>query len=204
MSYPLALPQFTVQQFAEAAVTHDTAPTSSGGDVQIQEITGLVTFTPNITEVVVGGSSPGLVRLDPIIGRLDTDGNLKGINSEPVYYLSGTTRNPCPAGLIPVFGGSYAPLNWVDEEGNVTANPDGTPVWGVRLIANSSAAESHCAAYLSSGLQQGGLRLHRQYGDQQLQFRGSDHRCRGRPRSRHPSRSVRIAVMEKREHLRLS
>ena len=143
MSTPVALPQFTAVQFAEEAQTPGSSVT--GDPVSVVPLPILVTFTPSITEVEVAGNTPPfVVALDPILGRVDTDGNLKGLNSEPVYYLDGVTINPCPTvssadlPVTPVYTGSYAPAYWVDADGNEVANPAGTPVWGVRLVAGSS------------------------------------------------------------------
>jgi hypothetical protein len=132
----MTLTYFTVQQFAEAVVSHDDT-IASGADPNVEVITAILTFTPSVSEIVLSGATPPvLIRMQPILGRLDTDGNLKAIDSEPVYYLSGSTRNPCPAGLTPVFGDSHDPLYWVDSEGDHTANPAGTPIYGVRLVAD--------------------------------------------------------------------
>lgn len=143
MSTPVALPQFTVTQYLEEAQTPDS--TVSGDPVDVQPLNILVKFTPSVSEIQVAASTPPFtVYLDPIEGRVDTDGYLKGINSEPVYYLDGSTINPVPtvsgAGfpVHPVYAGANVPAYWIDDEGNEVANPAGTPVFGVRLVTNAA------------------------------------------------------------------
>lgn len=143
MTTPIALPQFTVQQYMEEAQTPDT--TMPGDNVNVQPLNILLTFTPSQAEIEVAGNAPPFtVYLDPILGRIDTDGYLKGINSEPAYYLSGSTVNPVPtvssAGLPvhPVYTGTDIPAYWIDASGNTVVNPAGTVVWGVRLVSNST------------------------------------------------------------------
>lgn len=135
---PVALPLFTVQEFAEAFVTHDSLV--AGGDPTVQPITALVTFTPSVSEVVLTGTSPPVtVRLRPIVGRLGTDGVLRTINANPLYYQDGDDRHPVPAGTHPIYADDgVTPAYWIDDEGTHTENPDGTPVFGVRLVANSA------------------------------------------------------------------
>lgn len=138
MTTPVSLPLFTVQEFAEAIVSHDS--TMSGDDPTIQPVTALVTFTPSANEVVVPGSSPPMtVRLRPILGRLDTDGHLKGINGEPLYYQDSSTRNPVPSGASPIPASDGTPAYWITPDGTHIDNPAGTPVYGVRLMQNSTA-----------------------------------------------------------------
>jgi hypothetical protein len=143
MTTPVVLPQFTVQQYMEEA----TVPLSSttGAPVAFNPLNILVKFTPSISQLqVAGGTPPFTVALDPITARVDTDGNLKGINSEPVYYLNGSAINQCPTvssadlPVHPVFTDTFAPAYWIDEDGNEVANPAGVPVWGIRLVSNSS------------------------------------------------------------------
>ena len=144
MSTPIALPQFTVQQFMEEAGQPDV--NTSGDPVSISALNILVKFTPSATEVEVGGNTPPFtVALDPIQARVDTDGWLKGINSEPVYYQQNPNKiNPVPtvssAGLPvhAVYTGTDIPAYWADEDGNQVANPNGTPVFGVRLVSSSA------------------------------------------------------------------
>jgi hypothetical protein len=143
MSTPVALPQFTAVQIIEEALTPDSSVT--GDPVSVQPLNILVAFTPSITEVEVGGNVPPFtVALDPIKGRVDTDGKLKGINSEPVFYVDGSTINPVPTvssadlPVHPVWAGGVDPAYWIDEDGNQVANPAGTPQYGVRLVSNSS------------------------------------------------------------------
>lgn len=143
MSTPVVLTQFTASQYMEEAETPQSS--TSGDPVNFQPLNILVKFTPSINQIqVAGGTPPFTVALDPITARVDTDGNLKGINSEPVYYLSGSTINPCPTvssaslPVHPVFTDTFAPAYWIDEDGNQVANPAGVPVWGIRLVANSS------------------------------------------------------------------
>lgn len=141
MSHPIALPQFTVQQYIEEAQTPDS--TAAGDPVNVQPLNILVTFTPSVAEIEVGTSVPFTVYLDPIVGRVDTDGYLKGINSNPAYYQSGSTIYPVPqlssAGLpvYAVFAGTKNPAYWIDASGNQVPNPPGNPVWGVRLVQNA-------------------------------------------------------------------
>jgi hypothetical protein len=144
MTTPVALPQFTVQQYMEEAET--PATTVSGDPVSVVPLNILVKFTPSQAEIEVGSNSPPFtVYLDPIQARVDTDGYLKGINSEPAYYLNGTTIEPVPtvnatSGLpvTPVYTGTDIPAYWVDADGNQTANPPGVPQWGVRLVQSNS------------------------------------------------------------------
>ena len=113
--------------------------TDAGGEPDFGTITGLVTFTPDHSVIESSTLTPAqTVLLQPIQGRIEEDGKLKTLDSAPLYYMSGQTRNLCPAGLRPVFVDGD-PAYWVDEEGNHTANPAGTPVYGVRLLANSAA-----------------------------------------------------------------
>lgn len=137
MTTPVLLPLFTVQELVESFVTHDSL--EAGGDPDVQPVTAIVTFTPSVAEVVVTVSGrPLTVRLRPIRGRLGTDGVLKTINAEPVYYQNGSTRNPVPAGTSPIYGSDgETPAYWIQPDGTHVANPSGTPVYGVRLVANS-------------------------------------------------------------------
>jgi hypothetical protein len=143
MSTPVALPQFTASQYMEEAGTPQSS--TSGAPVAFSPLNILVKFTPSINQLQVPSATPPItVALDPIQGRVDTDGQLKGINSEPVYYLNGSTINPCPTvssadlPVHPVFTDTFAPAYWIDEDGNEVANPAGVPVWGIRLVSNSS------------------------------------------------------------------
>lgn len=142
MTTPVSLPQFTVQQYMEEASTADSS--ASGDAVNIQPLNILVTFTPSVAEIqVTSGAQPFTVYLDPILARVDTDGVLKGINSNPVYYDDNGTINPVPtvssAGfpVHAVFAGQDVPAYWIDDEGNQVANPTGTPVFGARLVQNA-------------------------------------------------------------------
>jgi hypothetical protein len=123
MTTPVALPQFTVQQYMEEAQTPDS--TAPGDPVDIQPLNILVTFTPSVHEIEVSSNTPPFtVYLDPITARVDTDGYLKGINSNPAYYLDpdGHTIHPVPTissvGLpvSAVFAGSDAPAYWIDAD----------------------------------------------------------------------------------------
>lgn len=143
MSTPIALPQFTAQQYMQEAKTPDSS--TSGDPVSVVPLNILVTFTPSVTEVQVADNVPPFTTaLDPIKGRVDTDGHLKGINSEPVYYLDGVTINPCPTvssadlPVTPVYTGTDLPAYWIDMDGNRVENPAGVAVWGVRLVASSA------------------------------------------------------------------
>jgi hypothetical protein len=146
MTTPVALPQFTVQQYMEEAAT--PLDTTSGDPVNVEPLNILVKFTPSQSEIEVAGGTPlpFTVYLDPIIARVDTDGYLKGINSEPVYYLDpdGVTIHQVPqissAGLPvhPVYAGTDLPAYWADDDGNDVPNPPGTVVWGVRLVQNAA------------------------------------------------------------------
>lgn len=116
-----------------------TDMTDAGGEPDFGTITALVTFTPSVSVVESTTLTPAqTVLLRPIQGRIEEDGKLKTLDSAPLYYMDGVTRNLCPAGLRPVFVDGD-PAYWVDAEGNHTANPAGTPVYGVRLVANSAA-----------------------------------------------------------------
>src|SRR5947209_14055198 len=143
MTTPVVLPQFTVRQFIEEAQTPDSS--APGDPVNFQPLNILVTFTPSVAEVQVStGTPPFTVYLDPILARVDTDGYLKGINSEPVYYQDGATINPVPTvsaqgnPVHPVYAGADVPAYWIDDEGNQVANPAGTPVFGARLVQNAA------------------------------------------------------------------
>jgi hypothetical protein len=140
---PVALPQFTVTQFLQEAQTPDS--NAPGDPVNVQPLNILVKFTPSVAEIQVSTATPPFtVYLDPIRGRVDTDGVLKGINSNPAYYLNGTTVNPVPtvstAGfpVHAVWAGGHDPAYWIDDEGNEVANPSGTPVYGVRLVQSAA------------------------------------------------------------------
>lgn len=141
MSYPVALPQFTVKQYIEEA--QSPISTEAGDAVNISPLNILVTFTPSQHEIEVGTTVPFTVYLDPILARVDTDGFLKGINSEPVFYQSGSTIYPVPqlssAGLPvhPVYAGLKTPAYWIDDVGNQVPNPPGSPVWGARLVQDA-------------------------------------------------------------------
>lgn len=143
MTVPVVLPQFTVQQYMEEVQTPDVNTT--GDPVQINALNILVRFTPSQAEIEVASHTPPFtVYLDQIQARVDTDGWLKGINSEPAYYDDNGTINFPPtvssAGLpvSPVYAGSNVPAYWIDISGNQVPNPAGTPVFGVRLAQNSA------------------------------------------------------------------
>jgi hypothetical protein len=143
MSTPVPLPQFTVQQYLEEAQTPDS--TASGDPVNVQPLNILVTFTPSVHEIEVPGATPPFTAyLDSIVARVDTDGYLKGINSEPVYYDDNGTLYLDPQlssanlPVHPVYAGSKVPAYWIDEDGNQVPNPPGVPVWGVRLVQNAA------------------------------------------------------------------
>jgi hypothetical protein len=113
MTTPVALPQFTVQQYIEEAKSPDVAV--SGDAVNVQPLPIVVTFTPSVSHAEVGSTTPPFtVYFDPIQGRVDTDGWLKGMNDQPAYYLDGTTVNPVPANANPVYTTSHEPDHWVD------------------------------------------------------------------------------------------
>ena len=127
---------FTVTGFFQVL---QTDLTDAGGEPDIGQITGLVTFTPLVSEVESKTLSPmTTVLLDPIVGRIEEDGKLKTLDSAPLYYVNNGTRNLCPAGLRPVVVNGD-PAYWVNTSGVQTANPAGTPVYGIRLVANSAA-----------------------------------------------------------------
>ena len=112
--------------------------TDAGGEPDFGQITGLVTFTPLVTAPEAKTSTPlTTVLLQPILGRIEEDGKLKTLDSAPLYYMSGSTRNLCPANTTPVFVNGN-PAYWVSSTGVQTANPAGTPTYGVRLVANSA------------------------------------------------------------------
>lgn len=143
MTTPVALPQFTVQQYMEEAETPGTDV--PGDPVTIAPLTILVSFTPSVHEIEVASNTPPFtVYLDDIQARVDTDGYLKGINSEPVFYESGSTIYQVPqlssAGLPvhPVYAGADTPAYWIDDDGNEVPNPPGNPVWGVRLVQSAA------------------------------------------------------------------
>jgi hypothetical protein len=146
MSTPIPLPQFTVQQYMEEA--QSPLDSVSGDPVNIAPLNILVTFTPSVHEIEVSGGTPipFTVYLDPILARVDTDGYLKGINSEPVYYLDpdGHTIHQVPQlssaslPVHPVYAGADTPAYWADDLGNDVANPPGTAIWGVRLVQNAA------------------------------------------------------------------
>jgi hypothetical protein len=143
MTVPIVLPEFTVAQIMEEAQTPDAS--LPGVPVSVSALNILVTLTPSIHEVqsLTSGGTAFTVYLDPMLGRVDTDGKLKGINSNPVYYDDNGTINPVPqqsSANLPVhavFAGGYDPAYWVDEQGNQVANPAGDPVYGVRLVSNA-------------------------------------------------------------------
>lgn len=120
--------------------------TDAGGEPDVGVITGLVTFTPSVPVVESATLTPvQTVLLEPIQGRIEEDGKLKTLDSAPLYYMDGDTRNAIPTDpnpdhgpLRPVFVDGD-PAYWTDENGNHFEPPDGTPVYGVRLLANSEA-----------------------------------------------------------------
>jgi hypothetical protein len=144
VSTPIGLPQFTVQQYMEEGQTPGS--NVSGDPVTVAPLNILVTFTPSQAEIQVTEATPipFTVYLDPVVARVDTDGYLKGINSEPVYYDDAGTIYQVPqlssAGLpvTPVYAGADTPAYWIDADGNEVPNPPGLAVWGVRLVSNSS------------------------------------------------------------------
>jgi hypothetical protein len=138
MSTPVPLPQFTVQQYIEEAQSPD--PTTSGANVNVQPLPIVATFTPSVLEAEVGSNTPPFtVFFDPVEGRVDTDGKLKGLNSNPVYYQNGSTINPVPANATAVFTDSHDPHHWLAADGvTIIANPAGTPVYGVRLVCGAT------------------------------------------------------------------
>jgi hypothetical protein len=127
---------FTVTGFFRVL---QTDMTDAGGEPDFGTVTGLVTFTPTYSVVESPTLSPlTTVLLQPIQGRIEEDGKLKTLDSAPLYYQDGETRNLCPDGLTPVMVNGN-PAYWVDSQGAQTPNPAGTPVYGVRLVANSEA-----------------------------------------------------------------
>jgi hypothetical protein len=143
MSTPVALPQFTVTQYVEEAQSPGSS--ASGDPVNIQPLNILLTFTPSVSEIEVGSNTPPFTAyLDVIQARVDTDGYLKGINSQPVYYDDSGTIYQDPQlssamlPVTPVYAGSDVPAYWIDEDGNEVPNPPGVPVWGVRLVQNAA------------------------------------------------------------------
>lgn len=121
--------------------------TDAGGEPDFGVITALVTFTPNVSVIEATKMTPAAtVLLEPMRGRIEEDGRLKTLDSAPLYYMDGDTRNPIPidpnpdhtSPLRPVFVDNE-PAYWVDEEGTHYDVPDGVPVYGVRLLANTEA-----------------------------------------------------------------
>lgn len=115
-----------------------------GGDPDLTPITGLVTFNAQPSRADSETLSPmTTVLLEPIVGRIEEDGTLRTLDSAPVYYLDGETRNLPPVDTRPVFVAEGAPPGdpayWKDDEGTEYPNPDGVPVYGVRLVANNDA-----------------------------------------------------------------
>lgn len=137
MTTPIALPQFTVTQYIEEAESPDV--TVSGAAINVQPLPIVLTFTPNENVAQVGTSIPFTVRLDPVQGRIDTDGWLKGMNDQPVYYLNGSTVVPVPANATPVYTNSKIPDHWLAADGITSIpNPPGVPQWGVRLVCGAT------------------------------------------------------------------
>ena len=128
---------FSVTGQFESLVTDST---DTGGEPDIGPVSALVTFTPSAPIVEGVALTPmHTVILQPITGRIEDDGILKTLDSAPLYYVEGEVRhqNPGPD-LRPVFV-EGVPAYWVDLEGAHTANPPGVPVFGVRLVANTTA-----------------------------------------------------------------
>lgn len=134
---------FTVTAF-DRVLQYDY--TDAGGDPDLGVVTGLVTFTPSVSVIEATGLTPATtVLLQPMRGRIEEDGKLKTLDSAPLYYMDGDTRNPVPTdpnpdhgALTPVFVDGD-PAYWVDENGNHFEPPAGDPVYGVRLLANTEA-----------------------------------------------------------------
>jgi hypothetical protein len=138
MSTPVPLPQFTVSQYIEEAQSPD--PATSGADINVQPLPIVATFTPDHRHAEVSsGTIPFTVVFDPVEGRVDTDGWLKGMNSEPVWYDDGGTINPVPANATAVWTDSHDPDHWLAADGTtIIANPAGVPVYGVRLVCGAT------------------------------------------------------------------
>lgn len=135
---------FTVTGFDRVLQTDYT---DAGGEPDFGVVTALVTFTPSVSVIEAKLLTPATtVLLEPCRGRIEEDGRLKTLDSAPLYYMDGDTRNPIPTDpnpdhtspLRPVFVDNE-PAYWVDEEGTHYDVPDGVPVYGVRLLANSEA-----------------------------------------------------------------
>lgn len=134
---------FTVTGFDRVLQTDYT---DAGGEPDFGVVTALVTFTPSVSVIEAKLLTPATtVLLEPCRGRIEEDGRLKTLDSAPLYYVDGDTRNPIPTDpnpehgpLRPVFVDGD-PAYWTDENGNHYEPPSGTPVYGVRLLANSEA-----------------------------------------------------------------
>lgn len=138
MSTPVPLPQFTVVQFIEEAESPD--PATSGADINIQPLPIVAMFSPSVLSAEVGSTTPPFtVEFDTVEGRVDTDGWLKGLNSNPVYYNDSGTINPVPANATAVFTDSHDPNHWLAADGvTIIPNPAGVPVYGVRLVCGAA------------------------------------------------------------------
>lgn len=138
MSTPVPLPQFTASQYIEEAEAPDV--TVSGDAVNVQPLPIVATFTPSTSQAQVSSTTPAFtVVLDPIQGRVDTDGWLKGFNDEPAFYVDNGTVHPVPANATAVFTNSHVPNHWLAADGLTTIpNPPGVPQWGVRLVCGAT------------------------------------------------------------------
>lgn len=109
-----------------------------GGEPDPGVVTGIVTFTPSVAEVASANTTPvRSILLRPIIGRIEEDGKLKILDSAPLYYEEGATRHPVPEGRP--FWVDGVPIYYIADDDSHNEPPDGTPIYGVRLTANSEA-----------------------------------------------------------------
>lgn len=81
---------FTVADTYQAIVSDGS---DDGNEPDLKMISGTVTFTPSVKEVLATISDiPTTVRLEPIIGRIEEDGVLKTLDSTPGVKLLANTE----------------------------------------------------------------------------------------------------------------
>ncbi|CPT12081.1 Uncharacterised protein [Mycobacteroides abscessus subsp. abscessus] len=81
---------FTVADTYQAIVSDGS---DDGNEPDLKMISGTVTFTPSVKEVLATISDiPTTVRLGPIIGRIEEDGVLKTLDSTPGVKLLANTE----------------------------------------------------------------------------------------------------------------